>query len=166
MNPSILLYNFIKTRFMKNSIFKFIAFALIVAITSCSTSSDRQSLYERIAKDEAYETLRVSLSESALLMASDQIDLDAIREYLNENPGGTICDTDDGKLAHIKGGEDYKRLNCKMRQSRNTLKEKYPEYGSFTKADVRELRSAYNEKVSSASEATPLTIIENHIHND
>lgn len=151
---------------MKNSIFKLIAFALVLAITSCSTNSDRQNLYERIAKDEAYETLRVSLSESALLMTTDQIDLDAIRQYLNENPRGTICETDDEKLAHIKGGNDYKRLNCKMRQSRNTLKEKYPEYGSFTKTDVRELRSVYNEKISSASEATPLTIIENRIYSD
>lgn len=149
---------------MKNSALKFIAFIFVLAISSCSISSDKQSIYERIATDETYEILRESLSKSTLLITTDQIDLDAIGQHLNENPETAICDINNEILGQIKGGLEYKRLSCKMKEARRVLKEKYPEYSDFTKADTYELRNVYRKKVASPSELNALTIIENINH--
>ncbi len=147
---------------MKNLINSLIVFVFIVAMTSCSTSVDRQIIYEQIAGDDNYQALRESMSELAILMTTDQIDLDAISEHIHNNPGTVDCKSEDEAFLQIKGSLEYMQLNCKIRQSRNSLREKYPEYADFSKSDIKELRNVYEKKGFSTTEATSLTIIENN----
>jgi len=121
-------------------------------LCSCDPSSQvkaqditQQLLYE-IAGDKAYFEYRKALRNNTEMIRKRDYDQDGITKYMAENhkTDPDFCKIDFSEV-QVMGIQKYMDGICRLNSSMNTLKNKYPQYESLDKSQLKRLKSIFKK---------------------
>lgn len=108
-------------------------------------SKTREELYYKIASDLDFGEYNLLVKESAINIASNKYDLEAIGNLIRISGSKSFCQYEDEKLSKIRGGLDYKRIDCQISIYSKRIKQKFPEYFSFTTEERKIVHDLYRK---------------------
>jgi hypothetical protein len=105
------------------------------------------------------------LNEDSKNIASKTYDLNSIGTLIDKKKGVSICDYDDKELIKIKGGLEYKRIECLVEKQVGILKKKIPEYFDLTLDDFKVLNAMHKRinKDTTIEEIIDILIKQRHL---
>ncbi len=131
---------------MKNILFCCTIFTCL--LTSCQSKETNlldDSLAYEIVSAPVYKEYKRYFNEDVLHIVGKKYDLIEIGKILNRYDIRSICDFEESLFEGVKGGLQYKSINCKLEHALDLLLEKFPVYRQLSIEDHSKLSRLYEQ---------------------
>lgn len=132
---------------LKSTFFSILILFIVIS-SSCqrnTISKDLDPIYFQIAYDVYYKEYRNWGEKNIINTSKNVYDLQSISTVLSQT-NQEICDIDDLLFTNIKGGLEYKKVDCGIHTAFEKLKLKFPIMLDFQEEDYAIIRKIYYDK--------------------